>query len=141
MSMQGCLHCQKPRSEEKYVFTADDTSARVEGIRTLTLLLNTHHFVDVVDTFGVPNFRRNLVFVSTLDRFGYTCTFGNRKVNIRDIKKCVNFIKVKNTHTIGKESSRAKELLQLLHMNTCGLFPTAMRNGHRYFITFTYDYS
>ena len=78
MSMQGCLHCRKPRSEETYVFTGNDTSARVEGIRTFRLLLNTSHFVDLINTFVVPTFRRNLVYVYTLDKFGYTCTFRNR---------------------------------------------------------------
>ena len=83
MSMQGCFHCRKPRSEEKYVFTSNDTSARVEGIGTFRLLLNTGHFVDLIDTFIVPTFRRNLVSVSNLDKFRYTCTFGNRKVSIK----------------------------------------------------------
>ena len=68
--MQGCLHCQKPRSEEKYVFTGNDTSARVEGIATFRLLLNTGYFVDLINTFVVPTFRRNLVSVYTMDKFG-----------------------------------------------------------------------
>ena len=80
--MQDCLHFQKPRSEEKYVFTSNDTSARIEGIRTSRLLLNTSHFINLIDYFVVPTFRHNLVYVSTLEKFGYTCTFGNRKVNI-----------------------------------------------------------
>ena len=80
--MQGCLYCWKLRSEEKYVFTSNDTSARVEGIRTFILLLNMGHFVDLIDTFVVPTFRRDQVSVSTLDKFGYTCTFRNRKVDI-----------------------------------------------------------
>ena len=33
------------------------------------------------------------------------------------------------------------ELLQLIHMDTCGPFQIATRNGHRYFITFIDDYS
>ena len=45
-----------------------------------------------------------------------------------------------NTRTIGKGSSRAMKLLQLIHMDKCGPFPTAIRNGHRSFITFTDDY-
>ena len=45
VSMQDCLHCQKPRSEEKYVFIGNDTSARVEGTGTFRLLLNTGHFL------------------------------------------------------------------------------------------------
>ena len=80
---KGCLHCRKPRSEEKYVFTGNNTSARVEGIETFTLLLNTDHCVDLINTFVVPTFRRNLVSVSTLDKFGYNCTFENTKVSIK----------------------------------------------------------
>ena len=68
------------------MLTGNDTSARVEGIETFRLLLNTCHFVDLIDTFVVPTFRRNLVFVSTMDKFGYTCTFENRKVSMRDIE-------------------------------------------------------
>ena len=70
---KACLHCRKPRSEEKYVFTGKDTLARVEGFGTFRLLLNIANFVYVIDTFVVPMFRRNLVSVSTLDKFGYTC--------------------------------------------------------------------
>ena len=62
-------------------------------------------------------------------------------MNVPDIEKCVSCIKGKNTRTIGKRSSRATELLQLIHTNTCGPFPTTIRNGHRYFIIFTNDYS
>ena len=80
--MQDCLYCWKPRSEEKYAFTGNDTSARVEGIKTFILLLNTSPFVNLIDTFIVPTFRCNLVYVSTLDKFAYTCNFGNRKVSI-----------------------------------------------------------
>ena len=78
-----CLHCRKPISEEKYVFTGIDTSVRVERFGTFRLLLNTGHFFYLIDTFVVSTFRRNLVSISTLDKFGYTCTFGNRKVSIK----------------------------------------------------------
>ena len=77
---KDCLHCRKPTSEEKYVFIGIDTSVRVERFETFRLLLNTGHFVYLIDTFVVPTFRRNLVSVSTLDKFGYACTFGNKKI-------------------------------------------------------------
>ena len=80
---KDCLHCQKPIREEKYILTSIDTSTRVEGFGTFRLLLNTGHFVYLIDTFVVPTFRCNLVYVSTLDKFGYTCTFGNKKVSIK----------------------------------------------------------
>ena len=82
MSMQDCLHYRKPISKEKYVFTGIDTSARVERFGTFRLLLNIGHFIYLIDTFVVLTLRCNLVSVSTLDKFGYTCTFGNRKVSI-----------------------------------------------------------
>ena len=212
-----CLHCHKPISEEKYVFPDIDTLVRVERYEIFRLLLDIGHFIYLIDTFVVPTFKRNLVFVSTLDKFGYTCTFGKRKVSIKyedniigtgslshnnnlyllnivassnlvlhttmkgsklyslssnsyslwhrrlghvskkridrlivegilqsfdvgDIEKCVSCIKGKNTHTTGKVFSRATELIQLIHTDTCGPFSTAIRNGHRYFITFTDDY-
>ena len=65
------------------MFTGSDTSARVKGIRIFILLLNTGYFVDMIDTFVVSTFRRNLVSISTMDKFGYTCTFRNRKVSIK----------------------------------------------------------
>ena len=65
------------------MFTGNDTSTRVEGIQTFILLLNTSHFVDMIDTFVVSTFRRSLVLISTMDKFGYTCTFRNRKVSIK----------------------------------------------------------
>ena len=46
------------------------------------MLLNTGHFVDLIDSFVLPTFKRNLVSISTLDKFAYTRTFENRKVSI-----------------------------------------------------------
>ena len=50
--------------------------------------------------------------------------------DVSDIEKCVSCIKDKNTRTTGKGSSRATELLKLIHTDTCGPFPTATRNGN-----------
>ena len=107
------------------MFTDNDTSTRVEGIRTFRLLLNTGHFVDLIDTFVVPTLRCNLVFVSTMDSYSYSL-WHKRLDHIsqkiidrlviegvlqpfdgRDIEKCVSCIKDKNTHTTGKGYSRA----------------------------------
>ena len=63
-----------------------------------------------------------------------------RPFDVRDIGKCVSCIKGQNTRTTGERSSWATKLLQLIHTDTCGPFPTATRNGHRYFITFIDDY-
>ena len=38
------------------MFIGNDTSARVEGIRTFRLLLYIGHFVDLINTFCCTNF-------------------------------------------------------------------------------------
>ena len=43
------------------------------------MLLGTGFYFDLKDTFVVPSFRRNLVSVSLLDKFGYCCSFGNNQ--------------------------------------------------------------
>ena len=37
--------------------------------------------MDLNETFIVPSFRRNLISISTLDKFDYSCSFGNNKFN------------------------------------------------------------
>ena len=38
--------------------------------------------MDLNETYVVPSFRRNLVSISILDKFGYTCSFGNNKFSL-----------------------------------------------------------
>ncbi|RDY08212.1 hypothetical protein CR513_07580, partial [Mucuna pruriens] len=44
-----------------------------------------------------------------------------------------------NERKLGAE--RAKDVLELIHTDICGPFPTASWNGQQYFITFIDDYS
>jgi len=46
-----------------------------EVIGHFRLLLGTSLYLDLKDTFVAPSFRRNLLFVSVLDKFGYHCSF------------------------------------------------------------------
>ena len=41
-----------------------------------------YSYLDLDETFYVPSFRRNLVSISHLDKYGYSCSFGNEKVSI-----------------------------------------------------------
>ena len=54
----------------------------MEVIGHFRLLLGTGFYLDLKDTFIVPSFRRNLVFVSLLDKFGYYCSFGNNQISL-----------------------------------------------------------
>ena len=78
VSMQGCLSYQKPNDGERYIFVGDG-KVEVEAIGTFRLLLKSGTYLDLNETYVVPSFRRNFVSISILDKFGYTCSFGNNK--------------------------------------------------------------
>ena len=82
VSMQGCLSCRKPNDGERYIFVGDGKKVEVEAIGTFRLLLKSITYLDLNETYVVPSFRRNLVSISILDNFGYTCSFGNNKFSL-----------------------------------------------------------
>ncbi|GMI70291.1 hypothetical protein HRI_000698400 [Hibiscus trionum] len=218
VSMQGCLSYRKPNDGERNIFVGDGKSVEVEAIVHFRLLLGTDFYLDLKDTFVVPSFRRNLVSVSLLDKFGYSCSFGNnqftlslnssivgtgylnaydnlylldtvasynetlhvesrgtkRKLNkensaslwhkrlghiskgrierlisngilesldFSDFNVCVDCIKGKQTKTKRLGANKSTDVLELIHTDICGPFPTASWNGQQYFITFIDDYS
>ncbi|KAJ9541594.1 hypothetical protein OSB04_028100 [Centaurea solstitialis] len=156
--------------------------------------------------------KRNLISVSCLDKFGYSCLFGNNKagfylnsnlvgtgflidklymlktvaldnevlhsvakgtkrklnedfailwhkrlghiylnrefkglilksIDLTNFKVCVECMKGKQTNTRKLGSNRATDVLELIHTDICGPFPTTSWNGQQYFITFIDDYS
>ena len=54
---------------------------------------------------------------------------------------CTNCIKGKQTNTRRLGANRATDVLQLIHADICGPFPTVSWNGQQYFITFIDDFS
>ena len=218
VSMQGCLSCRKPNDGEIYIFVGDGKKVKVEAIGTFRLLLKSGTYLDLNETYVVPSFRRNLVSISILDKFSYTCSFGNNKFSIFqnsnlvgtgslsyvdslyildivasyhktlqlstqgvkrkftdenssslwhkrlghiskrrierlvsdgildsldfvDFEICTNCIKGKQTNTMRFGANRAIDVLQLIHTDICGPFPTVSWNGQQYFITFIDDFS
>ncbi|KAJ9535448.1 hypothetical protein OSB04_un001427, partial [Centaurea solstitialis] len=215
MSMQGYLWSRPPTSNEKFIYVGDGAKVKVKAIGTFRLLLKTGVYLDLVETFIVPSFRRNLISVSCLDKFGYSCLLGNNKVgfylnsnlvgtgslndklymletvaldnevlhyvakgnkrklnedsailwhkrlghiskqriqrlinerilnsiDLTNFQVCVECIKGKQTNARRLGSNRATDVLELIHTDICGPFPTASWNGQRYFITFIDDYS
>ncbi|KAL3617107.1 hypothetical protein CASFOL_039501 [Castilleja foliolosa] len=82
VSMQGCLSYRKPSDDERHIFVGDGKSVEVEAVGHFRLLLRTGFYLDLKDTFVVPSFRRNLVSISLLDKFGYLCSFENNKFSL-----------------------------------------------------------
>ena len=168
--------------------------------------------MDLNEPYVVLSFRRNLVSISILDKFGYTCSFGNNKFSLfqnsnlvgtgslsyvdnlymldtiasyhetlqlstqgvkrklidenssslwhkrlghiskrrierlvsdgildsldfADFEICTNYIKGKQTNTRRFSANRATDVLQLIHTDICGQFPTVSWNDQQYFIT------
>ena len=54
----------------------------VEAIGTSRLLLRTSFYLYLNETFVVLLFRRNLISISALDKFGYCYSFGNEKFSL-----------------------------------------------------------
>ena len=193
----------------------DGKKVTVEPIGTFRLHLKTGFYLDLFETFVVPSFRRNLISISSLDKFGFSCSFGNNKVSLyqnsnmvgsgslidnlymfdvvssyneilqisshgttrklnensatlwhkrlghiskqriqrlmldeildpldlSDFEVCIECIKGKRTNIRKLGSKRAKDVLELVHTDICGPFPTTSWNGQQYFITFIDDYS
>jgi hypothetical protein len=44
--------------------------------------MKTDLYLDLYDTFVVPSFRRNLIFISALDKLDFFCSFGDGKFSL-----------------------------------------------------------
>ena len=82
VSMQGCLSCRKPNDGKRYIFVGDGKKVEVEALGIFRLLLKSGTYLDLNETFVVPSFRWNLISISILDKFGYSCSFGNNKFSL-----------------------------------------------------------
>ena len=80
--MQGCLWIRLPSDDERFIFVGDDKKVAVEAIGTFRLQLKTEFYLDLFETFVVPSFRRDLISIFSLDKFGFSCSFGNNKVSL-----------------------------------------------------------
>jgi GAG-pre-integrase domain/Integrase core domain len=216
--MQGCRNYRKPRDDERYIYVGNDNKAEVEAIGHFRLLLKTGLYFDLLDTFVVPSFRRNLISIFALDKLSFSCLFGDgkfdlyrhfnmvaydflsvmdnlyaldiivfyneilnnetrnvrqkithqdstalwhkrlghisqqrithlvqskilRPLNMSDLGPCIECSKGKQTSMHKYTANHITDVLELIHTDICGPFPTATRNDHVYFISFIDDYS
>ena len=63
------------------------------------------------------------------------------KLNFSDFSNCIDCIKGKMTSTRKLGSTRSKELLEIIHTDVCGPFPTKTICGNQFFVTFIDDFS
>jgi hypothetical protein len=69
----------KPSDAEAKVIVGDGTRAPVLEIGVVSLLLPSGHTVILNDAVYIPSMRRNLIFVSTLDKCGYSFNLSRQK--------------------------------------------------------------
>lgn len=67
----------------------DDKITEVEVIGKFRLLLKIRFHLDLDETFIVLSFRRKLIFISTLDKYGFSCSFENKKFSLFHNSKLV----------------------------------------------------
>lgn len=71
---KGYLSCWKPREDVRFIYICDEKPVKVEAIDTFRLLLITDYYFDLKETYVVPLFRQNLIFISILDQFSNSCS-------------------------------------------------------------------
>ncbi|RVW59023.1 Retrovirus-related Pol polyprotein from transposon TNT 1-94 [Vitis vinifera] len=81
-SLQEMTKKKRPSKHEEFVYMGDGSKVKVEFFGMIKLRLATKSFLLLHDVAYIPSLRRNLIFVSVLDRRGYSFNFGCRKVDI-----------------------------------------------------------
>jgi len=79
-SLQGFASLRKPSDAEAKVIVGDGARVPVLEIGVNSLFLPSGHTLILKDAVYVLSMRRNLIYVSALDKFGYTFNSGNGKL-------------------------------------------------------------
>ncbi|RDY08810.1 hypothetical protein CR513_06923, partial [Mucuna pruriens] len=76
------IRSRPPSDDERFIFMGDENKVAVEAIGTFRLQLKTGFYLDLFEIFVMSSFRKNLIFISSLDKFGFSYSFGNNKVSL-----------------------------------------------------------
>ena len=75
--MQGYLNFHQMPESESFLFMGNRMKARIEGVGTYRIVLDTGYCLDVEKCLYVPDCSRNLVSVSRLDVLGFDFRIGH----------------------------------------------------------------
>jgi hypothetical protein len=73
--MQGFLNLGKPMGSEQGIYSGNGMRSHVEAVRTFRLVLENGYILDLVNTFYVPSFSKNLISISKLVPLGFEFNF------------------------------------------------------------------
>ena len=82
VSMQGCIWSRKPSDAQRFIHVGDGNEVPVEAIDIFRLFFETGPFIELTETYVVPSFKWNLISISILDKYGYSCSFGDKKFSL-----------------------------------------------------------
>ena len=74
--------------------------------------------MDLDETFYVPSFKRNLVYVSRLDKSSYSCSFGNGKVSLFQYSNMIGTGSL--VDDLYKLDINVSHINESLHASNCG---------------------
>ena len=86
--MQEEERLQRHRSERAHLSLTSQNKKRkktegaMQAIGTFRLQLKTGIYLDLFETFVLSSFRRNLISISSLDKFVFSCSFENNKISL-----------------------------------------------------------
>ncbi|KAL4320124.1 hypothetical protein GQ457_18G006850 [Hibiscus cannabinus] len=122
ISMQGCLSYRKPSDGERNIFVGDGKSVEVEAIGHFRLLLGTDKVASYNETLHVESCGTK----HKLNKENSASLWHKRLGHISKgrIDRLVS-----------------NDVLELIHTDIFGPFPSESWNGQQYFITFIDDYS
>ena len=85
---QGFLSIQPIRRSDQFLYMGNIMKARIEGIGTYHLILDTGYHLDLEKCLYVPECARNLVSVAKLDKLGFKFEIGNGVFSLCKNKYC-----------------------------------------------------
>nr|CAN69408.1 hypothetical protein VITISV_014748 [Vitis vinifera] len=78
----GFLTTRKPKESEKFLYMENRLKVEVVVVGTYRSLLETGHWMDLLNTFYIPSISRNLVSLSKLDATGYFVLFSSGQLSL-----------------------------------------------------------
>ncbi|XP_060965609.1 uncharacterized protein LOC133034525 [Cannabis sativa] len=170
VSMQGCLSYRKPNDDERSIYVGDGKLVNVEAV-SLSINSNTvgtgslmvYDKLYLFDTVASYNETLNVESRGTkrkMDNEKSSSLWHKRlghisknrverlvsdgildSIDFSDFDVCIECIKGKQTKTKKLGVKRAIDVLELIHTDICGPFPTPSWNGQQYFVSSIDDYS
>ncbi|KAL6311270.1 hypothetical protein AAG906_016241 [Vitis piasezkii] len=158
VTMRGCLRSRMPTDGERYIYVGNGNKAAVKAIGSLIdklykLNIKTTNGNETLHSSNYGIKRKLMNENSSMlwhKRLGH---ISNQRIqrlvsdgildplDFSDFQVCIECIKGKQTNIKKKNANRCSDVLELIHTDICGPFPTPSWNGQQYFITFIDDYS